>query len=103
MKKLRVKEGRNKDDVIMVSASDYESLIGSGVYEPADACEEEKVMKSVYGKKESPYKRSETGAKVTGPRQRVVLGLLPEEGEEVSVGDAQNKEEGSQNEEGWSF
>ena len=100
-----MKEGRNKDDVIMVSASDYESLIGSGVYEPADACEEEKVMKSVYGKKESPYKRSETGAKVTGPRQRVVLGLLPEEGDvlseegALSEGDAQM----SQNEEGWSF
>lgn len=96
-----MKEGRNKDDVIMVSASDYESLIGSGVYEPADACEEEKVMKSVYGKKESPYKRGETGAKVTGPRQRVVLGLLPES--EESEESALSESEASQNEEGWSF
>lgn len=85
----------------MVSASDYESLIGSGVYEPADACEEEKVMKSVYGKKESLYKRSETGAKVTGPRQRVVLGLLPESDEGESG--ALSEGEASQNEEGWSF
>ena len=58
-------------------------------------------MKSVYGKKESPYKRSETGAKVTGPRQRVVLGLLPES--EESEESVLSESEASQNEEGWSF
>ena len=63
----------------MVSASDYESLIASGVYESAESNPDgEKVMKSVYGKRANPYKHSDSTTPVTGPRQRVVLDSLPD-------------------------
>lgn len=76
LKKIRVVNGRNKDDVIIVSAGDYETLIESGAYEPVE--EKQKiVMKKVYGKKESPYKRHTTEGTVVGPRQRTVINESP--------------------------
>lgn len=74
LRKIKAKNGANKDDVIMVSATDYESLIASGVYESAESnADGEKVMKSVYGKRANPYKHADSATPVTGPRQRVVL------------------------------
>ena len=79
--------GKNKDEVIMVSIADYDDLIRSGVYEAINEDdgreEEEKVMKKVYGKKESPYKHrsssssasASASSEVSGGnhRQRIVL------------------------------
>lgn len=96
----------------MVSASDYESLIASGVYESAESNPDgEKVMKSVYGKRANPYKHSDSTTPVTGPRQRVVLDSLPTESEfsefseasETSEASGMVEPESTSSEEGWSF
>lgn len=87
----------------MVSASDYESLIASGVYESAESHPDgEKVMKSVYGKRANPYKHSDSTTPVTGPRQRVVLDSLPTDTEYSEYSETMEPESTS-SEEGWSF
>lgn len=103
LRKIKAKNGTNKDDVIMVSASDYESLIASGVYESAESNPDgEKVMKSVYGKRANPYKHSDSTTPVTGPRQRVVLDSLPTDTEYSEYSETMEPESTS-SEEGWSF
>lgn len=109
LKKIRVVDGKNKDEVIMVSIADYETLIRSGLYEPV---KEEVGRKKVYGKKESPYKHRENTT--SGPRQRTVLNSLEMEPEDAYAlfDDYSNFEEtedvritplDDRNEEGWSF
>ena len=83
---MRVVDGKNKDEVIMVSLADYEMLIHSGTYEAIEddndmndkkkkqhKKEDENNMKKVFGKKESPYKRHMNDTVVNGPRQRVIV------------------------------
>lgn len=61
LKRLRVVGGRNDNEIIMVSSSDYDTLVATGAYEPV----EEEVhlqapviqMKEVYGKQKSLYKK----------------------------------------------
>lgn len=106
LRKIKAKNGANKDDVIMVSATDYESLIASGVYESAESSADgEKVMKSVYGKRANPYKHTDSATPVTGPRQRVVLDSLDslDTSEVTSTASTAQTSEPVSAEEGWSF
>ena len=66
--------GNDNQEVIMVSASDYENLIALGSYEPVEETYEKPVvMKEVYGKQKSPYKHVSSDRQTHGPRHRVVL------------------------------
>ena len=61
LKRLRVVGGKNDNEIIMVSSSDYDTLVETGAYEPVE--EETRPqspaipMKEVYGKQKSLYKK----------------------------------------------
>lgn len=74
LRKIRIVGGNDNQEVIMVSASDYENLIALGSYEPVEETYEKPVvMKEVYGKQKSPYKHVSSDRQTHGPRHRVVL------------------------------
>lgn len=73
LKKLRVVDGKNQDEIIIVSSSDYDMLVASGAYEPVGDSSEEVQMKEVYGKHKSPYKRNPGNEVITGPRVRTIV------------------------------
>ena len=65
--------GNDNQEVIMVSASDYENLIALGSYEPVEETYEKPVvMKEVYGKQKSPYKHVSSDRQTHGPRHLVL-------------------------------
>lgn len=117
--------GRNDSEIIMVSSSDYDTLVATGAYEPVE--EETRAqtpvitMKEVYGKQKSLYKkkpsheslgsRTRTCVKDTEPKEiiekpdedSIFEEVLPEEND---IHQYLKKEEPSPmdgNEEGWSI
>ena len=100
LKKLRILSGKHSDEIIMVSSSDYEMLLATGAYEPVkdlsdsksndndnnnmnnmnnndnnNDLESERLMKEVYGKQKSPYRKAAmtTRSNTSGPRSRTVV------------------------------
>ena len=65
--------GKNQDEIIIVSSSDYDTLVASGAYEPVGDSSEEIQMKEVYGKQKSRYKRNLGNEVITGPRVRTIV------------------------------
>ena len=87
LRKIRIVGGSDNQEVIMVSASDYENLIALGSYEPVEeTVEKPVVMKEVYGKQKSPYKHVSSDRQTHGPRHRVVLNHQTHNSESESNG-----------------
>lgn len=78
--------GKNQDEIIMVSSSDYDMLVATGAYEPVSDSSEEIQMKEVYGKQKSPYKRSTGNGTIVGPRTRIIVSDKEEENDSMREG-----------------
>ena len=70
--------GRNDSEIIMVSSSDYDTLVATGVYEPVEETRPAAPaipMKEVYGKQKSLYKKKSSHESM-GSRSRVAVKVV---------------------------
>ena len=70
--------GRNDSEIIMVSSSDYDTLVATGAYEPVEETRPAAPaipMKEVYGKQKSLYKKKSSHESM-GARSRVAVKVV---------------------------
>ena len=70
--------GRNDSEIIMVSSSDYDTLVATGAYEPVEETRPAAPaipMKEVYGKQKSLYKKKSSHESM-GSRSRVAVKVV---------------------------